>query len=75
MAFPLVTASLLGFCGGLAAGFVSGILHTKFKIPALLSRNHYHDWSVFCTNRIMGAPNIALLGEDTVFTWFQNTGT
>ena len=26
------------------------------------------------TNRIMGAPNIALLGEDTVFTWFQTLG-
>ena len=26
------------------------------------------------TNRVMGAPNIALLGQDTVFTQFQAMG-
>ncbi len=68
------TASLLGFCGGLAAGFVSGILHTKFKIPALLAGIITMTGLYSITNRIMGAPNIALLGEDTVFTWFQTLG-
>ncbi|HAY3189323.1 TPA: ABC transporter permease, partial [Enterococcus faecium] len=31
-----LTACLLGFLGGAAAGLVSGLLHTKLKIPALL---------------------------------------
>ncbi len=30
-------ASLAGFCSGLVAGFVTGILHTKLGIPAILA--------------------------------------
>ena len=32
-----VTASLIGFLGGCAAGAITGILHTKFKFHGLLS--------------------------------------
>ncbi|WP_443031060.1 ABC transporter permease subunit, partial [Streptococcus sp. DD13] len=30
-------ATFLGFLAGMVAGFVSGFLHTKMKIPALLT--------------------------------------
>mgnify|MGYP002243129133 CR=1 FL=1 len=42
-----LTACLLGFLGGAAAGLVSGLLHTKLKIPALLA-DHHHDWFILC---------------------------
>ena len=32
-----ILASLMGFGGGMVAGLVSGLLHTKLKIPALLA--------------------------------------
>lgn len=72
-ASPLI-ATLLGFVGGVCAGFISGILHTKLKIPALLAGIITMTGLYSITSRVMGAPNIALLGEDTIFTWLQNTG-
>lgn len=67
-------ATLLGFVGGICAGFISGILHTKLKIPALLAGIITMTGLYSVTSRVMGAPNIALLGEDTIFTWLQNIG-
>lgn len=69
-----LTASFLGFIGGALAGLVSGLLHTKLKIPALLAGIITMTGLYSITNRIMGAPNIALLGESTVFTWLQDLG-
>jgi putative ABC transport system permease protein len=39
-------ATLLGFFGGVLAGLVSGLLHTKY--PCFVSRNYYNDWLIFC---------------------------
>ena len=69
-----ILASLMGFGGGMVAGLVSGLLHTKLKIPALLAGIITMTGLYSITNRVMGAPNIALLGQDTVFTQFQAMG-
>lgn len=68
------SASLLGFLGGVLAGLVSGILHTKLKIPALLAGIITMTGLYSVTNRVMGAPNISLLGEKTVFSGLQALG-
>ena len=60
--FSPVVATLLGFLGGVLAGLVSGILHTKLKIPALLAGIITMTGLYSVTSRVMGAPNIAHLG-------------
>lgn len=64
-----ILATLLGFCGGAAAGFVSGVLHTKLKIPNLLTgiltMTGLYSVNLF----IMKAANVSLLSNiKTVFT-------
>lgn len=64
-----ITATLLGFCGGALAGLVSGLLHTKLKIPDLLTgiltMTGLYSVNLF----VMKASNISLLGNiKTVFT-------
>ncbi|WP_338216890.1 ABC transporter permease [Lacticaseibacillus salsurivasis] len=64
-----ILATLLGFCGGAAAGFVSGVLHTKLKIPDLLTgiltMTGLYSVNLF----IMKAANVSLLSDiKTVFT-------
>jgi len=68
------TATFLGFGGGVLAGLVSGLLHTKLKIPALLAGIITMTGLYSVTSRVMGAPNIALLGEDTVFSPLEDLG-
>ncbi len=53
---------------GLGAGLVTGLLHTKLKIPALLSGilTMIALWSV--NLRVMGSANVSILRMDTVFT-------
>ena len=50
------------------AGLVTGWLHTKLMIPAILAGilTMIALWSV--NIRVMGGPNVSLLGEDTAFT-------
>jgi putative ABC transport system permease protein len=67
-------ACLLGFLGGALAGLVSGLLHTKLKIPALLAGIITMTGLYSVTSRVMGAPNISLLGQKTVFTLLESTG-
>ncbi|GCF94597.1 ABC transporter permease [Enterococcus florum] len=69
-----VIATLAAFVGGMVAGLVTGILNTKFHVPALLAGIITMTGLYSITSRVMGAPNIALLGEDTVFTAIQNMG-
>ncbi|MBV7391945.1 MULTISPECIES: ABC transporter permease [Enterococcus] len=69
-----VAATLLAFVGGMAAGLVTGILNTKFKIPPLLAGIITMTGLYSITSRVMGAPNIALLGEDTLFSGVQTLG-
>ncbi|MGE4193489.1 MAG: ABC transporter permease [Pseudodesulfovibrio sp.] len=66
---PLVAVFMA--CGaGFAAGMVTGILNTKFKILHLLA-SILTMIALYSINlRIMGRPNMALLGQETVVDWF-----
>ena len=60
----LVAAALVG----MLAGVVTGILHTKMKIPALLA-GILTMIALYSVNlRIMGKANISLLGVDNLFS-------
>jgi len=62
------------FLGGLGAGFITGLLHTKLKIPALLS-GILTMIALYSINlRIMGKANVSLLRIDTAYTVFENMG-
>ena len=64
----------LAFLGGLGAGLVTGLLHTKLKIPSLLS-GILTMIALYSINlRIMGRANISLLRMNTVYTIFENLG-
>lgn len=53
---------------GMLAGVVTGVLHTKMKIPALLA-GILTMIALYSVNlRIMGKANLSLLGTDTTFT-------
>lgn len=57
---------------GLLVGAMTGILHTKGKINALLS-GILSMIALYSINlRIMGKANVPLLGEDTLFTQIQD---
>jgi putative ABC transport system permease protein len=61
-------ATLGAFAAGLCAGLVTSLLNTKLRIPALLSSILVMT-SLYSINlRIMGRPNIPLLGEATIFS-------
>lgn len=67
-------ATALALVGGLAAGLITGLLHTKLKIPALLS-GILTMIALYSVNlHIMGKANIALLRMDTVYTPFIRLG-
>jgi putative ABC transport system permease protein len=67
-------AVALAILGGMVAGLVTGLLHTKLKIPALLS-GILTMIALYSINlRIMGRANISLLKIDTVYTVFTNMG-
>lgn len=64
---PLL-ASLAAFSAGLLAGFITGILTTKGKIPSLLA-GILTMTAIYSVNlRIMGKSNISLLGYRTLFS-------
>ncbi len=67
-------ATFMAMLGGMLAGFVTGILHTRFKIPSLLS-GILTMIALYSINlRILGRANISLLRMDTVYTLFNGTG-
>lgn len=67
-------ATLLACLTGMAAGLMTGLLHTKLKIPALLS-GILSMIALYSINiRIMGKANISLLRVDTIYTTFENMG-
>ncbi|TXK83917.1 ABC transporter permease [Paenibacillus sp. N3.4] len=63
-----ILACLAAFAGGLAAGACTGLLHTKGKINGLLSGILMMIALYSINMRIMGKPNISLLGADTLFS-------
>lgn len=67
-------ASCLAMLGGMVAGLATGLLHTKLKIPALLS-GILTMIALYSVNlRIMGKANLSLLRMDTVYTNFEEMG-
>lgn len=66
------TISILMAAGaGFMAGAVTGILNTKFKILHLLA-SILTMIALYSVNlRIMGRPNMTLLGQETVIDWFN----
>lgn len=70
---PLI-ASLLALVGGMLAGIVSGLLHTKLKIPALLTGILTMTALYSINLRIMGQANVTLLGQETMMRTLQSFG-
>ena len=67
-------ATLLALGGGMAAGLITGLLHTRLKIPALLS-GILTMIALYSVNlRILGKANLSLLRMDTVYTAFKDMG-
>ena len=66
--FNPATAIVVAGIAGMLAGAMSGLLHTKLKIPALMSGilTMIALYSVIL--RVMGKANLSLLNTDTVFT-------
>lgn len=62
--FSLVFATL----AGMAAGAATGFLHTRLRIPAILS-GILTQLALYSVNmRIMGRANVTLLGQETIIT-------
>ena len=67
-------ATALALVAGAAAGLVTAILNVRFRILHLLA-SILTMIALYSINlRIMGRPNIALLGETTVLTPFEGLG-
>ena len=63
------TATILSFVVGLLAGFVTGILHTKLKIPGLLAGILVMTGLYSINLRVMGGKaNLPLLKQTTIVT-------
>ena len=68
-------ATAVAMCVGCAAGFVTGVLHTKFKIPPILAGILTMLGAYSIVIRIMGMrSNVSLLRMTTVFTFLETTG-
>ncbi|MDR1569911.1 MAG: ABC transporter permease [Oscillospiraceae bacterium] len=69
-----VVGTALAFGAGMLAGLATGALHTKLKIPALLSGilTMIALWSV--NLRVMGSANVSILRMPTLFTFIQRFG-
>ena len=71
---PPYEATFLALLGGMLAGLVTGLLHTKLRIPALLA-GILTMIALYSVNlRIMGKANLSLLRMDTVYTMFEHFG-
>jgi putative ABC transport system permease protein len=68
---PLM-ASLVAFFAGMAAGAVTGIIHTRFKINPLLAGILVMTALYSVNLHVMGRSNMPLLSQTTVFSWIEN---
>ncbi len=71
---PLI-ATAAGFCSGLLAGAVTGILATKFKIQGLLAGILVMTALYSVNLHVMGKSNVPLLSETTVTTFAEHAGS
>ncbi|MCB2833895.1 ABC transporter permease [Streptococcus dysgalactiae] len=70
---PLL-ATMLAFGGGLLAGLVSGLIHTKLKIPALLTGIVTLTGLYSINLKVLGKANVALLRQKTLVTQLYDMG-
>ncbi|MCK1206395.1 ABC transporter permease [Streptococcus uberis] len=69
-----ILATLLAFLGGLLAGLMSGFIHTKLKIPALLT-GIISLTALYSINlKVLGKANVALLGQKTLVSQLYDMG-
>ena len=68
----LIMAFVLAALAGCLSGVVTGVLHTKLKIPALLAGLLTMIGLYSVNLRIMGKANLSMLGMDTAFTYMKN---
>lgn len=61
-------ATITAFGGGMVAGALTGLIHTKGRINGLLSGIVMMIALYSINMRIMGKPNVSLLGENTLFS-------
>lgn len=70
-----VIAVVLAFIAGSIAGVVTGLLHTKLKIPALLAGILTMIGLYSINLRVMGdKSNVSILRMDTIYTFFEGFG-
>jgi putative tryptophan/tyrosine transport system permease protein len=68
-----VIAILLSFAGGMLAGLITAVIHTKLKIPGLLAGILTMTMLYSVNLRIMSnRANLSLLRVPTVFTWLND---
>ncbi len=70
---PLL-ATFGGMLGGMLAGLIAGFLHTKMKIPALLTGIITLTGLYSINLLILGRSNLPLTTETTLVTFFQDLG-
>lgn len=69
---PWIVA-FFAFLAGMGAGIITGILHTRFKINALLSGILVMTALYSVNLHIMGKSNVPILGKSTIISAFENT--
>ena len=67
-------ATAAGFCGGLVAGSITGVLHTKFKIHGLLAGILVMTALYSVNLNIMGRSNVPLTSEVTLASYAERAG-
>jgi putative ABC transport system permease protein len=65
-------ATFIAFCGGMLAGAITGVLHTKFNINELLAGILVMTAAYSVNLHVMGRSNLPLMNETTLFTYFEN---
>lgn len=70
---PLL-AVLMALVSGMLGGIVSAVLHTKLKIPSLISGIITMTALYSINLRVMGKANVNLLGESTLMKIAENVG-
>jgi putative ABC transport system permease protein len=69
-----ILATFIGFCGGLVAGTMTGLLHTKFRLHGLLSGILVMTALYSVNLHVMGKSNVPLLNETTLGTYAEQLG-
>jgi putative ABC transport system permease protein len=65
---PAWISTICAFGGGLLAGVITGLIHTKGRINGLLSGILMMIALYSINMRVMGKPNVGLIGEKTIFS-------